>query len=358
MMLTRNPGWIGVDIGTHTVKLAQIERRGPHFALKDAVIVSRSAPWPDTEGLSSSPQPSSGEMVAARSLGEQFSGRLAAATMPMAICELRSMQVPEARDSERRSLIGRELAAANAEGGVREFDYWHIDNAAESQQAVRENVSVVSIATQWARQIAQDHTPARLVCQAIDAVPLTLARAVTLADPGAAARSVAAIDWGYSRATLCVIADGRPIFVRPLRDCGFRTVLASLTESLAVSLDEARQVVTEHGLPNPSSKSAGDLQVAVAEVAASALSNIVDEIKRTLSYLRSHRAVLVPDHVCLFGGGATLRNIDHYLTNKAGITTKRWDLGSALFHSDSAGACPVALLGPAIALSSLAWERS
>ena len=55
MILSRTKGWIGVDLGTHTVKLAQVERRGGGVQLVDALILRRQDPWnaDDDTGVSS-----------------------------------------------------------------------------------------------------------------------------------------------------------------------------------------------------------------------------------------------------------------------------------------------------------------
>ena len=39
---------------------------------------------------------------------------------------------------------------------------------------------------------------------------------------------VAAFDWGRSTATFVVALDGRPAFVRVLRDCGLQTVIGAV----------------------------------------------------------------------------------------------------------------------------------
>ncbi len=357
MVFDQTRGWIGVDIGTDAVKLAQVERRGARVVIVEAAVVQRCEPWLDSDHLATSPAESSEEILAAQAIGEQFSGRNAAATLPMAVCEVRSLHIPEAPRAERRTRIAHELASTLHESvGAREFDFWSTDYAPEKETIVRENVNVISIVGQWARRLLEDHREARLVCRTLDGTPVALARAIHLADRRADTQPVAALDWGVARATFCITVAGRPIFVRNLRDCGFGHLLCQLQEALSLTRDEARKVVAGFGALRASIRSES-LQTVVGEIAAPHIDQLIEELGRTLNYLKTHRKALLPHQLWLFGGGATMENVEQVLTDRLGLPARTWSLGDDLFQSAAAGSSPVALLGPAIALSALAWEK-
>jgi Tfp pilus assembly PilM family ATPase len=244
-----------------------------------------------------------------------------------------------------------------AGGRAREFDYWPIDNPLENATIVRENVSVLSIASDWAHRLLADHEQAKLCCQTLDGMPLALGRAVSMCDRVDNSRPVAVLDWGFARTTFCIVLNGRPLFVRCLRDCEYGAVIRVLRDDLGLTWDEARQVAVQHAARvDEQAGDDGDLQRLVTEVTAPVMSQLVSELERTLVYLRMHRQKLLPQHMWLFGGGAVVNGIAPWLRQRANLDVHYWDLGESSFSSPTAGQSPVAMLGPAIALSALAWE--
>jgi Tfp pilus assembly PilM family ATPase len=209
----------------------------------------------------------------------------------------------------------------------------------------------------WAQQLANDLVECRLSGEALDALPLALARAVAMA-PGAAAETTAAIDWGCQRATFCVVHRGVAAFVRCLRDAGFAQVSSAVCSALSVSADEAQNLLVDHGLLLPGQGNAGQLAPVIEEVTAGPRAAFVEEVQRTLVYLRQQRRALVPSRVLLFGAGAVVRNMAEYLSRKLEVPVSVWSLAGDVAPPQRERTIPAALLGPAIALSSLAWVRT
>ncbi len=358
MVFDQTRGWIGVDIGTDAVKLAQIERRGSRIAITEAAVVQRSEPWRNDDNLAMSPIGSSDEILAAHAIGEQFSGRTAAATVPMAICDVRSLQIAETGQAERRSRIAHELASTLHESvGAREFDFWSTEYALEKGAIAHENVAVMSIVGDWARRLADDHRQAKLVCRTLDGTHQALARAIRLTENRPDTVPNAALDWGVTCATFCIVVAGRPIFVRKLRDCGFGQLLHQLQDTLSLSRDEAREVAGSFGSLQSNTDSESPQRM-IQEIVAPHFGRLIEEMGRTLTYLKTHRKELLPHQLWLFGGGATMKDVEQVLTDRLGLPTATWSLEDNLFESETTGTIPVALLGPAISLSALAWEKS
>src|SRR5688572_21177244 len=106
---SRKLGWIGVDVGTHTVKLAQAARDGDSVRLHGAAVIQRPAAWNGDDALSQvQPITSTPEIRAALECGG-FVGRNAVCTLPMNVCQLRGMNVPAGSDQERRAMATHEL---------------------------------------------------------------------------------------------------------------------------------------------------------------------------------------------------------------------------------------------------------
>ena len=148
MVLSNRLGWIGVDIGTHTVKLAQAMRTPDGLRLRHAAVIQRPSSWSDEDDLGlNEPDQSSVEICAALECGE-FRGRNAACLLPMNVCELRGLNVPQGDDRERRAMIANELADDWIDrSAAMEFDFWELGGDKRSGSLDGFNVNVLSRGT-------------------------------------------------------------------------------------------------------------------------------------------------------------------------------------------------------------------
>ena len=89
----------------------------------------------------------------------------------------------------------------------------------------------------------------------------------------------------------------------------------------------------------------------IEEIAREPTRRFLEELNRTISFLQGQRRDLAPSKLVMFGGGAAVKNICKYLGARVELPVECWNLGSTSHDND----VPCALLGPAIALSSLAW---
>jgi Tfp pilus assembly PilM family ATPase len=351
MVFSRTKGWIGVDLGTHTVKLAQVERRSGRSELVESLVIRRLNPIAaDAEEETAS----SDEIRAALSLGENFSGHDAAVVLPMAVCDVRGCQVEER--AEPRDAVLNELDSVYGDTETtRQFGYWSLQHSAETASPA-ENTLALSVPTFWTDRVAQDMTETKLVGHVLDGLPLAMARAVAMSSP-VSAGPIAAVDWGRSRATLCAVLGGRPLFVRCLRDSGFSSVVSAVCQRLGINDEEAHQLLHEHGFPSSRAGVASDLQCVIEEVTRDALGAFLQELNRTLGFLQHQRRELAPVKVMLFGGGATVNNVAAYLDDKLELPVETWRLKSAA-RGPRDTYPSIELLGPAIALSALAWTTA
>lgn len=354
MLMRRAKGWIGVDIGTCSIKMAQVERHGGQVTIREAATVRRPIPWEESTTLQWSPRGSQAELASARALGEQFTGRASVAMVPMAVAELRNLRVAEPNEASVQHALHTAAPAETTDRlHERVVDFWPIAHPTESQTVALDNVSVLSVAKAWSLQIANDLSATRLRCCAIDGLPLALARATSLTEDIPVDAPVAVLDWGFTCATFCIVYQGAPLFVRRLRECGFGQLVERVREALSVSWEEAAGLTEEHAVGRHQTAPTAKL---ICELVTDRLSHLVEELERTMTYLRAHRKLLLPKHLLLFGGGATTKQIDRFLTEKIRLATREWTLGDSRFCSQTAGSIPTTLLGPAVALSLLALE--
>ena len=354
MIGARRKGWIGIDVGTQSVKLVQAERQGGQIELTEALIVRRTEAWPDAVHDASPAIESSEEIRAGLALGSEFSGRAAAIALPMSLCDVRTCSIPEGREQEIRANVAKELASVLGDvEATREFDYWAAETPGDRNPSA-ENALAASISCEWAQQVARDMSASGLVGKVLDVLPTALARAVELGSPGASRAPVGAIDWGFRRATLCAVLHGRPRFVRCLRDSGFSNIISALTKALSISSEEAQKLLTDRGLPSRDGGAVDELQSVIEDVITEPMNVFVEELARTIGFLRQQRRELVPTKFVLFGGGAAIQNVAPYLAERLDLPTETWTLnGRPTTHNR----VPIQLLGPAIALSSLAWSK-
>lgn len=353
MIFSRTKGWIGVDIGTHTIKLAQVERRGARVELVEALSIPRQEPWSDNHDETTD-IPSNLEIQAALSLGTRFRGRDAAITLPMAVCDIRTCDVEGDTDSGRRAAVLQELDSIYTDTlATREFDYWSVGLPSD-KMGDADNTIALSVPSSWASRVCLDLREAGLVGHVLDGLPLATARAIALGMPRESGL-VAAVDWGHHRATLCSVKGGRPLFVRCLRDCGFQSVTNALCNRLAVTADEAQKLLRDHGLPSRAGDAASDVQRVIEEVARDPVDRFVDELSRTTTYLSQQRRSVAPAKVVLLGGGAAVKNMASYLDDRLELPVQTWRLDAAASTAAEDRRLAIEMFGPAIALSSLAW---
>lgn len=356
-------GWIGIDLGTSAVKLAQVGRVGPRWRLVHARVVRRD-PGNGRAGL---PEEILGwweDTCRNRQNRAGFAGRRAACVLPASATDLRPVQLPDGSEPERRAMIAGELESVfSAAASRRTFDFWECQAPAGEEESKLENVNVLSVAEDEAVLVAEALGRAGLRCLAIDGLPLALARAVGMVQPAEPHAPVAAVDWGHTSATFSVISANRPVFTRHLRDCGFGALVSATSEGLGLPAEDAEPLLGMHGLPDPA-RPGGDradavreIQEVLADVTSQALGSMVLQLNKTLAYPELHRCRLVPRKIWLFGGGATVRNMAAVLSARVGLPFEAWRLPG----SDGPGslaAVPDALLGPALALSALGLAPS
>ena len=116
--ISQRLGWIGVDVGTHTVKLAQVVRDGASVRLHRAAVIQRPTTWTGEDSLAqeqpitSQPEIRRGARMR-RFQRAQCDLRIADECVPIAKSECAAGQRPGAADDHRRR-AGRGFARSCA----------------------------------------------------------------------------------------------------------------------------------------------------------------------------------------------------------------------------------------------------
>ena len=361
MGFSRRLGWIGVDVGTHTVKLAQAAREGTAVRLHRAAVIQRPVSWDGDDKLCwEQPITSYPEIRAALDCGG-FVGRDAVCTLPMNVCQLRGLNIPPGKDQERRAMAADELTEEWSEKKVSmEFDFWEMDPGKTEKTSDAFNVSILAASRPWVGQLWRDCRQSGLDCWAIDGVPLATARAIGLMGGLAGGRRVLAVDWGYSNTTLCVVGEDRCLYSRRIHGCTFSRVLDIVMEEFGVTLDEAQHLVDAHGLvsaePGPSADH--QVQTALTDAVSDQMDELVRQLTRTLQFLETQRRHLHASAVWLLGGGASMRNVGPYLAQLLNVPVQIWQVPPSEAPIPCALGERSSVLGGAVALSALAWRAA
>lgn len=336
-------GWVGVDLGVASVKVAQVVRTDAGPRLRAAAVVRRSRRWTSAALADAPPQSSLDELAAAASLCDQLAGASAAAMLPGALCEVTAL---EAAAVKRPGGPAELLRAVEAET-QRTFRDYLVDSWPAPLQAGK--LHVVAAPRPWSDQLAADVHRAGYRCRAIDALPWALARAASLL-PGAAT-PLAALDWAYGKATICLVHQGAPALLRTLKDCAYQNVLDAIARGLRLDERDAETVLQKHGLDPAASADV------VEDLLQQPLARLTFELRRTLDYWRGVTRGRQPETIYLFGGGGTLSGIGPWLSQQLGVHVAPWSLPPE-DHADATQLPPGPLVGAAAGLSALAWEAS
>lgn len=336
-------GWVGIDVGSRTIKLAQLERRKGHWVLERRWQLQEVA-----EPFRTQAAVAAGELERHRAefrrARQMFRGRQAAAALSINMTELRQYEIPVGSRGEMRDMLRQELSA-DGEKSLEEctFDFWE----GEGETPEFRRTTAVAMPEQAAQRLACDLDRAGYACRVLDALPCALARAATLAqeDP---AQPVAVLDLGEQAPTLVVAAGGRPEFTRVLRCGGLHALLQPLREALQLSHAEASQLLLRYGIPDIAS---GPLPAGgfPTQLLAQPLTRLMDELQRTLEYVAQQPRLQRPERLWLVGGGAAVQRLPQYIENQIQLPVDRWHLPG---HQD----VPMADFAVASALSALAWE--
>ena len=351
----RKIGWIGVDIGTTVVKIAQVARSKQGWRIAASVVVPRQQAWETDPRNSSDVASTLNELQAARSLQQGYRGRSVAAALPMAVCDVHRLDRDLSTEANASRILRQAIETATQQSVEQvQCDYWSAPQV-ENQPAWTQ---AITVPRNWTEQLCEDIAQAGWNCEAIDGLPLAITRAVSMVTPEAMTSPVAALDWGSGRATLCFIENGQPSYVRCLKDCGLGAMLETLVESLQVTELEAQRLLEEHALAASAEPERNDIAKLVQEVLSEPLGQLVEEIKRSFSHFQYIRRCSAPQQLYLFGGGAMIDGLETYLSEQLEVEAQRWQLPLLAGNQPTVDRHADCLLASAIGLSALAWEAS
>lgn len=332
----------GIDIGTDSIKLAQVERQGTDWKLANCLTIpSVSSTAELTDALRS------GALAKALSrLGNRSRSRLlnVACALPMSTIDLRTVDVPVGSEEEVQQMAMESLRDIFEEDFDDRVTKTWLHSIRDSDNMTE--VSAISVRSDMVEHMAEDLHSHRLNCRILDGLPFALTRAAGMLPDHQPGQPVAIVDWGHTSVTLVIALNGKPEFIRILRGCSGSTAERLLFEGLGVLPGEARQLLATVGLPHEDDSGAS---AALKRTIGSLLSQwhrtFSREVQKTLTYLRHHRSRLAPGQVILTGGIAAVPNIVPHLQEACDLPIVPWSLSGNRNESLFATAIALAALG-------------
>ena len=316
MFLRSNAGWIGVDRGSTSVKAAQLRLVGDKLELSAAAITPR---W--TDESDSIANRCRSECEALRALAPSLCGRRCAAVLSMRDCALESISKDDPRPGPSES-----------------YDFWDTD---------AENGYLIKTSSDSVESLCNGMGKAGFHCCVVDGAPTALARALSMSHGVKKGEIVGGLDLGANGAMLVVSQDGIARYAREVSEVG----LNQYAEALPLSRPEAERQILKHGV-GASGESIGPYCSRLERE----VKPLLDELKKSLLHLRGKLRSRGPSKYFLFGVGALIPGIADQIAETLEASVEPWT--AAGLASDSPEIPPQCLLGPAIALSALAWEAT
>lgn len=303
-------GWLGVDIGCSAVKVAQVQRRGSEWELVFSKLFTIRQ---GSDGLATA------EMAIQNVLGNHHRWfRQPAACVMTKSCELRSIDLPARAWQERRNEVSQQL-------GVQSKDATVMVWTSSWERTESDNIPchVISMREQTAVKIGQRLLSSRAECQLLDGLPFCLARQAMLASPSSQ-EVTAVVDWAAENPMFVLVRDGQPYFTRLLRKCSFNNLVKSVCDHLNLEPTDVWSLLSEINLKARQGQDLPELSKTIIDLTQTVRQRFINEINRTLAFLRSESSELLPSRLWLSGGGASFPNLANEVSNSINIATQVW----------------------------------
>ena len=349
----RKVGFIGIDVGTAALKVAQVARGKQGWRMIASAVVPRSQKLDVSAGLTSTAVSSLDQLQATRSLQHGYRGRTAAAVLPMGVCDLHRLERDLSRDPNPESALRRTIETATQRSTDSLLCEFWSGPATESASAWTQ---ALALPRSWSEQISEDIASAGWSCKAIDGLPMSIARAVNMVHANPDQKPVAALDWGNLETTLCLIENQQPTYVRTLKVPGIHQLVDDLEEALEVSSDEAQGLLERYGLAGEAVARYDQLAKLIKDMVTKSVDALESELQRSFSHFQFIRRAKSPEQLYLMGGGSLIRGLAERLTQRLDISAAQWRLTRHEDRAEHAADRSESVLATAIALSALAWE--
>jgi type IV pilus assembly protein PilM len=310
----------GLDIGTGSIKLAQIIKTPGGFKLVK---------------YAENPTPSmtikDGQIIDARVLGDTIRGMLVASKTPIdKVVGSVSGQSVVIRPINMTQMSEKELQNAIKFEAERYLPY-SVSDAQIIGTVLRKSVEgddksmevlLVAAPNEMVANAQEVIKMAGIEPSAIDLEPFALVRASQLSLPQEMGnQTIALINLGASSSSINIFKEGILRHNRTITTAG-NSFSRAIGQSLNLSFEEAEKLKKEKGVirVEKDATPVAPTTMRIFNVIMPVLSELITEIQRSFDYYRSRYRGESVDLIVLSGGTAKFKNIDQYISNELGIS--------------------------------------
>lgn len=303
---------IGIDLGEHSIKAAQLERVGKHWRLSRLVNIPRQNP---------------GTPIQVDELNRMinvlhrsgFSGLKAVLSVPRADLLTAMLELPPRTAEVPLDQIARmEFSRVHkCEPAMIELSCWDLP------EPLRVNKATHLMATGYSHAKADQYLDlieqSGLNVIAMDTTASALARACLSLSRGA---TTAMLDLGHGESLLALWQTVNLTYERRLSDVGVGKLLANLGKQLEIEADEAAYVLQEGGLGETGERRGEDTFIEARRIITAHFAPLVQELSMTFSY-SDHQYPQDPVKTLLLaGGGAMIPGLAAHLQQALSIEVR------------------------------------
>lgn len=357
-------GLIGVDVGSNSVKLAQVNKRGDTLELVATSCI---------DVAKATRHQTLGHAISAAVESGAFHSTDLACLLPKACY---SEELLEGGAGPIASMHANIWAHLQRRGILRPedvtIDYWPTESDSVPDRIPR--CQIVAVRNRVVDDFVKDCQANGERLQCVDSIPFAALRTVELCNPSLVQQTAAVLDWGCSSARFTLTHQGTPVYSRELRGASLSAAAEVVAERFGISSGDALLLISH--LPDNHSES-GEFKARVRSEMAATLQpyccNFVREISKTISYINAKLRVGELRQVILTGGGVVLSELiglsktSNQNVNTTGLSGT---VGAALLESGievvpytmpqlathPLSATQLSLFANAISLSTLGWS--
>jgi len=304
---------IGVDIGSHTLKLVEFSLNGSTLVLRriGRALVPQNA---IQDGVIKDPEAVEATLKALiQNLRPKF--KRAATSVSGYSVIVKKINVPYGDEREiEDNLI---FDAENYVPFEIEDVYLDFSVTGQAKGAMETEIFLVAAKREIVDSYAELLQNAGLRPSVIDVDDFALGNAFEGA-MGNIRDSVVLMDLGASKSTFCIVRDGMPLFTRDM-SMGGRQITRAIAETLGIGFNEAEKL-----------KIKGSDHVVVLSDVSAVIKEIVEEwaheVKKAVEFfISTARPEEFPEYVWISGGSSLLNGISDVFEGVIGLETRRFD---------------------------------
>lgn len=297
---------IGLDIGSKTIKIVELEKSGKSFKLKGSGIVGYQGQSID-KLTDEKDMRVLGDIIAKLAKQANISSKDVAIALPEPLVFTRTIKFPLLTDQEITSAVKWE-AEQYIPIPIKEAIIQHqVLERREKSTPPEVLVLLVAAARKLVEQYVKVIQMARLNPVFVETELVASARALTPAN-----QTVLMLDFGGKSTDIAIVKNRQLSFSRSISTAG-DALTRALAQNLGIQEQQAEQYKRTYGL------STNQLEGRIKAAMDPVFNAIVDEIKKAIHFHQSEEKGDAPTSAVILGGSAGMPEIIPYLTSHLGI---------------------------------------